>query len=204
MTQPIFAKHIFQGQTPVGAWLSDGTSVMYGTEEYRKHAGLRIPTSRQVIVDQYHPNTPVIPRSVTDAWVKVPPAMQPFLDRMAKKQATRDRAKQKKVEPVPEPSEKLPRKRTCGLCGFQGLPPGECVTKPAKHHMTRHHFTPRGYLKAGGKRKHGGKLTTWLCWGCHCEIHRLATHKELAEQFYTIELLSEMVATRSSLTSQPS
>jgi len=72
-------------------------------------------------------------------------------------------------------------KSDCSLCKRKDL------------ETTRHHLIPRSqHKRAWCKKKFIKKerdFTVPLCMDCHYNIHKLVTEKDMARDYYTIELL---------------
>ena len=76
------------------------------------------------------------------------------------------------------------RTDTCVLCNRE------------TDNVTDHHLVPKcRHKQKRTKRMHTRdvrRTTTPLCQPCHRTIHRFFTEKQLADEFYTIELLKEI------------
>lgn len=71
---------------------------------------------------------------------------------------------------------------------------GACQVCERMVRRTRHHVFPREVHKALKKKGYDAKLlstTIAICRMCHSTIHRLFTNEQLAESYYTVELLLE-------------
>ena len=74
--------------------------------------------------------------------------------------------------------------------------PDKCMTCNRGVKLTFHHLIPKKLHK---KRKTILRLPEtdlnhhgiWVCKDCHKKIHRLFTHEELSEEYYSIEKLKE-------------
>ncbi|PQE22420.1 hypothetical protein CJF31_00001298 [Rutstroemia sp. NJR-2017a BVV2] len=87
------------------------------------------------------------------------------------------------TNPSPEPSSLRQSVTECELCGRSWIP------------LTYHHLIPKfvhaKVLKRGWHTEDQLNNVAWLCRACHSFVHRIASHEELARDYYTVELLEE-------------
>lgn len=61
--------------------------------------------------------------------------------------------------------------------------------------LTYHHLIPKfvhaKVLKRGWHTEDQLNNVAWLCRACHSFVHKIASHEELAREFYTVDLLME-------------
>ncbi|KAF7876507.1 hypothetical protein EAF04_001597 [Stromatinia cepivora] len=83
----------------------------------------------------------------------------------------------------PTPHELKVLTSACELCGRDWIP------------LTYHHLIPKfvhgKVLKRGWHTEDELNNVAWLCRACHSFVHRIASHEELAREYYTVELLGE-------------
>jgi len=79
--------------------------------------------------------------------------------------------------------------------GWKSTRADECEICEREVHLTYHHLIPRAVhdkvLKRGWHSEEQLNSVAWLCRHCHSFVHRVATHEELAREFYTVEMLLE-------------
>lgn len=74
--------------------------------------------------------------------------------------------------------------------------PENCSTCQREVFLNFHHLIPKKMhgkrpIKALHPEKDFDHYGVWLCRDCHSKIHRLFTHKQLAETHYTLERIME-------------
>ena len=72
------------------------------------------------------------------------------------------------------------------------LEPGQCLICERHSRMTRHHVFPREVHARLVKKGYDQKVlntTIPICRMCHSTVHRFFTNDQLAESYYTVELL---------------
>ncbi|KAL1696805.1 hypothetical protein GGG16DRAFT_42023 [Schizophyllum commune] len=71
----------------------------------------------------------------------------------------------------------------------------ECEMCERRVPLTYHHLVPRStHAKALKKRWHPESMlnsVAWLCRPCHTAVHHAASNEDLAQKYYTIDLLME-------------
>lgn len=74
------------------------------------------------------------------------------------------------------------------------IPAGYCLICERKVKLTKHHLFPREMHKNLTKKGYDDNalnLTIAICKMCHATIHRFFTNEELAQSYYSIDLLLE-------------
>ena len=70
----------------------------------------------------------------------------------------------------------------CAICGRENL------------EVTKHHLVPKSQIRRISRRRKVSPFQlrndiVWTCLACHGHIHSVLSEKELADSFYTLELL---------------
>lgn len=83
----------------------------------------------------------------------------------------------------PAPSQSRSLATACEICERAWIP------------LTYHHLIPKAVhakaLKRGWHREDDLNAVAWLCRACHSFVHRIASHEELAREWFTVDLLME-------------
>lgn len=87
------------------------------------------------------------------------------------------------LAPPPIPLELKATTTACELCDRDWIP------------LSYHHLIPKFVhakaVKRGWHTEDELNNVAWLCRACHTYVHRVASHEELAREFYTVERLGE-------------